>query len=418
MGQTTGTWRRVVAAIGGEPDKFRAIGISAVMIAAITTWRFIDLNPFNGIGLLYTIPVALVAVRFGIIGGLIASAVCLSLSLLWSEFLAIETIPMSSHVIRGFVYVAVALVIGWQMHRRFVVEREAARWFELSHDMLCVADFDGELKRVNGSWKEMLGYDKEDLVGRKFFDFIHPDDLAETTVEAEMLADTEGPKGSVSFENRYRAKDGKWHWLTWSSRVIDGQIFAAARDVSDRKSLEMRLETLASEDPLTGIANRRAWDERFNHELMVAHRDHQPLTVIVLDLDGLKEVNDAMGHAAGDRLLVGSVSAWRETIRRSDFIARLGGDEFGVLLPASDERDAIGLVERMLAAMPMNEHFSAGIARWNGEESAGELTRRADRALYRAKNRQRGSWSVDSDASPIIVRSQTPLVVNKPPTAA
>ena len=116
--------------------------------------------------------------------------------------------------------------------------------------MCCVANFDGYFTRVNAAWTESLGYTADELMEKPYFEFVHPDDLERTEVEAAGLADPE--HSTVHFENRYRAKDGSWHWLLWSSRSDGKAIYAAARDITERKRLEHTLHTLATEDTLTG----------------------------------------------------------------------------------------------------------------------------------------------------------------------
>ena len=105
----------------------------------------------------------------------------------------------------------------------------------------------------------------------------------------------------------------------------------------------------------------------------------------MLDLDRFKHFNDDRGHQAGDRLLKQATSAWCEQLRSSDMLARYGGEEFAVLLPGCTLRDAEALLERLRAAMPEEQTVSAGVACWDGSESAEELVGRADSALYAAK---------------------------------
>jgi diguanylate cyclase (GGDEF)-like protein len=106
----------------------------------------------------------------------------------------------------------------------------------------------------------------------------------------------------------------------------------------------------------------------------------------MLDLDRFKAFNDAHGHPAGDRLLADTADAWRPIMRATDTLARYGGEEFAALLPHSDHAGAAAVVERLLAAVPLGQTASAGIAMWDGAESAAALLARADAALYEAKN--------------------------------
>lgn len=145
-------------------------------------------------------------------------------------------------------------------------------------------------------------------------------------------------------------------------------------------------ESRARTDPLTGIANRRWLDEEMRRELAWAKRHRAPLCAAILDLDDLKAFNDAHGHLAGDHLLASAVKAWRDAIRPSDFIARVGGDEFMLLMPDCPAESAETVLDRVRAATPAETSCSAGLARWDGAESALELFNRADAALYQAKH--------------------------------
>ncbi len=150
------------------------------------------------------------------------------------------------------------------------------------------------------------------------------------------------------------------------------------------------LRSTAREDPLTGLANRRMWDERFEEELERSARSGAALSVVMADLDGFKAVNDAGGHEAGDRLLQDLARAWRGVVRGGgDFLARLGGDEFGLLAPGSDEIGARALAKRLGDALPEGVSASMGVATWDRAEGASELLRRADQAMYRNKRHHR-----------------------------
>jgi diguanylate cyclase (GGDEF)-like protein len=146
-----------------------------------------------------------------------------------------------------------------------------------------------------------------------------------------------------------------------------------------------QLSHLAQEDALTGIANRRTLDEALPVEFARALRSGQPLTLVMLDFDHFKRYNDRRGHAAGDALLRGAAQAWSKQMRPTDLLARYGGEEFTLVLPACTADQAAQLVDRLRPLMPDRQTFSAGIANWEGHETATELLQRADRALLLAK---------------------------------
>ena len=146
------------------------------------------------------------------------------------------------------------------------------------------------------------------------------------------------------------------------------------------------------EDPLTGLPNRRAWDERVDEELERAERSGTPLSLALIDIDNFKEVNDHEGHQAGDVLLRRFADAWRGTVRGSgDFVARLGGDEFGLVVPNSNDQGVQLVAQRLEQTSPDGVSFSIGLATWDHVETAANLFRRADEEMYRIKQGKRAT---------------------------
>jgi diguanylate cyclase (GGDEF)-like protein len=159
--------------------------------------------------------------------------------------------------------------------------------------------------------------------------------------------------------------------------------------VLQRERLQSQLGRMARTDALTGLPNRRAWDEALDRELTLANRTGAPVCAALLDLDHFKEFNDLNGHPAGDMHLKAAASLWRARLRSADLIARYGGEEFAVLLTATDADRAQDVIETLRTSMPSEETVSAGIAEWDGVETGSELLIRADRALYEAKRNGR-----------------------------
>jgi diguanylate cyclase (GGDEF)-like protein len=151
----------------------------------------------------------------------------------------------------------------------------------------------------------------------------------------------------------------------------------------ERQARQVR--ELARRDELTGLPNRRAWNDELPRTLELARRDGGSVTVALLDLDLFKSFNDTYGHPAGDRLLKSASAAWHGTLRKVDLLARYGGEEFIVLLPDADAEQAYQVLERALRATPLGQTFSAGLAVWDGRETSDDLIQRADAALYAAK---------------------------------
>ncbi len=150
------------------------------------------------------------------------------------------------------------------------------------------------------------------------------------------------------------------------------------------------LNSRATTDELTGLLNRGAWYAQLDVALARSRRIAKPISVVVLDVDGLKKLNDSRGHFAGEELLLSMTQVWQDALRPSDVLGRIGGDEFAVILDGASESDARWVVARLALALGVGRSASAGVATWDGAESPEALVQRADEAVYRSK-RARGA---------------------------
>ncbi|HKF81793.1 MAG TPA: sensor domain-containing diguanylate cyclase [Solirubrobacterales bacterium] len=285
----------------------------------------------------------------------------------------------------------VMLLITSIVARRARADERARHFFDLSRDMLCTANMDGYFVELNDAWTHHLGYGLEELRSIPFVERVHPDDRERT--EAETAGLFEGAE-TLSFENRYQAKDGSWHWLRWSSQISPDEslIYARATDVTEIKRIEAEREELlgqvqdmARHDSLTGLPNRRVLEEQLPQAMARARRSLLPLSVAILDIDHFKNYNDTHGHLAGDEVLRACAREWDSALRGEDTIVRYGGEEFLVMLPDTEPEQAAEIVERLRRATPMEQTCSAGVALWDHGESLDDLLQRADEALYLAK---------------------------------
>lgn len=184
----------------------------------------------------------------------------------------------------------------------------------------------------------------------------------------------------------------------------EGWGLATFVDITDRKEHEVNIERLALEDPLTGLANRRAFNEILKGSLSRAARGGKKTALLLVDVDGLKPLNDTMGHDCGDLALQKVAERLRRGVRSGDVVCRLGGDEFGVI---ADAVDSVNIVEEMArrvieevrkpftledTAIDLSVSIGIGIYPGNAED-AEELYKHTDEALYRAKHAGRGLWS-------------------------
>jgi diguanylate cyclase (GGDEF)-like protein/PAS domain S-box-containing protein len=177
-------------------------------------------------------------------------------------------------------------------------------------------------------------------------------------------------------------------------------VMVALNDISQRKKLEAELFHQANTDSLTGISNRRYFLSQAEQEMRRSRRFARPLSVMMIDLDYFKKINDAHGHAVGDAVLQGTVKRSLESLRQSDQLGRLGGEEFAVILPETELAAAVDVAERLrqhLAERPLIAEreavpctVSVGVAQLNARDhTIDDLFNRADEALYVAKNNGR-----------------------------
>jgi diguanylate cyclase (GGDEF)-like protein/PAS domain S-box-containing protein len=292
--------------------------------------------------------------------------------------------------------VAVSLVAAMALTAAIVVRRaradqRARRLFELSHDLLCSFDRDGNAVQLNSAWEDCLGYSGAELRAVRPFELVHPDDRERS--EQGVASLFEGVEGT-GFENRYQAKDGSWRWLSWSAKLAadEALVYARATDISELKRVESERENLLTEvavlarsDALTGLPNRRVLDDQLPREMARARRTESDLCLAIVDIDHFKAYNDANGHLAGDAVLRECAVAWDAALRGEDTIVRFGGEEFLVVLPNCPLDQAAETIERLRGATPAGLTCSAGLACWDYAESGDDLVDRADSALYRAK---------------------------------
>ena len=245
---------------------------------------------------------------------------------------------------------------------------------------------DGRAVEANPALEQMLGYTAAEFGEMIMRDYIHPEDFqrAEELFRTLML----GEREAFRLEARYSRKDGVLVWGQVSAvleRDQDGRpAFAVTmiENITKRKRAEVELvrqaelsERQALHDPLTGLPNRLLFDDRIERAISQAERDGTRLAIVMLDLDRFKEVNDSLGHRAGDELLEEFGERLRGALRASDTAARLGGDEFGLLLPQSPENDGLlATIERVRAALeqpdPRRRSFLSRSRRRSGSRSS------------------------------------------------
>ena len=173
-------------------------------------------------------------------------------------------------------------------------------------------------------------------------------------------------------------------WTAEDSQAME-DLGAIIADELDLRAVTREIERLLNRDALTGLGNRRLWEERAPVEIKRAQRLVDPITVVAFDLDGFKAVNDRDGHAAGDALLRDLGARWEPLVRAPDVLVRWGGDEFVLMLVGTPLPEGLTAAERLKAAIPEGVGVSYGVAQWQPPETLEALVARADAALYEAK---------------------------------
>jgi diguanylate cyclase (GGDEF)-like protein/PAS domain S-box-containing protein len=297
---------------------------------------------------------------------------------------------------------ALAMAEGTDITERHRIEEQrrlALRVFQSSHDGILITDPTGVILDVNQAFSDLTGYSREEAVGK-----------------SSRLLDS-GHHDKAFFEQMFETIAREDHWLgeIWN-RTKAGAIsvvlmtISAVRDaagdlthyvgvftdITQKKESERRLEHLAHHDALTDLPNRSLFRDRLRQAIRKAARDDQALALLFIDLDRFKEVNDTLGHVAGDQLLVEAAQRITACVRNSDTVARLGGDEFTVVLQGVEDRDAAAgiareVIEALAAPFELGQNTvslsaSMGIALCPDDaEDPDALTEAADQAMYDAK---------------------------------
>ncbi len=286
-------------------------------------------------------------------------------------------------------------------------ERAKQLRFVLEGSELGFWDWDiatGTVER-NPQWGHMLGYTFDELqhTAQQWSDFVHPNDRERAW--ASIFDVVEGRSKAHKLEYRMLHKDGSIRWILDQAKVMQRDEHGKATrmcgthtDITERKLLEEELLRQAHVDYLTGVYNRRHFMERAEHELSRAHRYGKPLSMLMLDIDHFKQINDRYGHKVGDTVIKAVADLSHATFRDVDILGRLGGEEFAVLLPETNPAAALDAAERLRetianARIPLTEGlpvtFSVSIgvsSMGSAEDNIDVLLNRADKALYEAKD--------------------------------
>jgi len=302
--------------------------------------------------------------------------------------------------------------IGYAIRRKQMEERMKSI-IDLASDAIIVTDEDHRVTLFNPSAERMFGWSANEVLGQPI-DLLMPATIAGEIEDAQKLGaflvqDVKSTdrrdamalhRSGREFPVEIGISEGRSH--------LGGFFTAIVRDVSDRRRMEEELRRMAATDPLTGLPNRREFMSALGSEWERARRYGHPSSLLMVDIDHFKKVNDLHGHAAGDEALRQLAECMRGELRTTDLPARLGGEEFAVLLPMTDALAAIEIAERLRQRVvatiiswedkSFSISISVGVACVDsGSSSSDACLARADAALYRAK--QTGRNKVVSDVA-------------------
>ena len=289
-----------------------------------------------------------------------------------------------------------------------VAEREvAATVFEHTSQAIMVLDEFLRIAKVNPAFTKITGYLPGNALGLSL-EAISTDHHEPAFFDALHQVLEQAGHWSGEFWSRRREAETFIAWLTITAVAGDGKtkrFVATLSDISERKALEVELRHLAHHDPLTELPNRALFTDRMQMAIAQSARQQRQLALFMIDLDHFKEINDSLGHGAGDRLLMDASDRLRRCVRDSDTVARLGGDEFAVILTEfTTLQEVEAVADRIVHTLSQGFHLGAGerhisgsigIAIYPQHGSTSEaLSLHADAALYRVKERGRNGYCV------------------------
>jgi len=278
-------------------------------------------------------------------------------------------------------------------------ERNLRRITDNMSDLVSELDCDGNVVFASPSHLKVLGYSDEKMMTIKLSDFVHPDEYRYVISTLKTCLET-GEAGIT--HHRCRHEDGHYVWVETVGNPIrqDGMvsgIILSSRDITDRKLLEQELRYLSTHDALTSLHNRTYFEEELNR---LESGTFNPVGMMIFDLDGLKLVNDTMGHEAGDRLLKNFAQIMQKCYRNGDIVSRVGGDEFAVLLPETNSK----MLDKVAAcinstireynltnpSLPLSVSMGTAVRKDN-RSSLRDIYKEADNLMYRNKLQRSGS---------------------------
>ena len=317
-----------------------------------------------------------------------------------------------------------------QSHTASLALSAAESRFYLAFDQapigMALVELSGRVEQANKALGAICERTRRDLIGSELRDLIHPADREQWLATLDTLSSGRAENASIELRIAPTAEstvDVSAHCAVLkdaADRPI--QVLCQFLDVTERNRFEAQLQFMADHDPLTGLANRRKFDQDLERHVAQVKRYGPEGALLMLDVDHFKQVNDTLGHNAGDELIISIASALRDRLRDSDVLARLGGDEFAVLLPKADKAEAAQVAAALVHGVRTNAALlggerkrvtaSVGVAVFDGDTeslSAETILAEADLAMYDAKEAGRNRYAFYTTAEHPVSRTAARL---------
>ena len=326
-------------------------------------------------------------------------AILLGLGHIGADYYSTRTVSLAP-IVRAGVFLFVGYLVGTICEKRDRLLNQIKTINSVMLDFICEVKHDGSFGYVSPSVLNTLGYEAQELTGKTFMDRVHPDDKA---LVKQVFDQAMNNKTEFRFDYRYLDAEGSYKWMESLAKpiLVKGEIalhVLGSREITARKKMEEELTFLSFHDPLTGLYNRRFFEEQMT--LLDGGRSN-PVSVISCDIDGLKIINDHFGHDQGDAMIVKVSRILQEAVRSDDIVARIGGDEFAIIMPRCPAdgvdriylriKEALGRVHMKINEMEVPIMVSMGRAVRTGREvSIRVLFKTADDEMYVEKKNNSG----------------------------